>query len=76
MNTLYAPGVSPNPFPNDWAVNYTPSMSVNNRRHKNFRADGLLTNDFFDERIKSQTNFGFDFQRQGRGRSHRQLLPL
>ncbi|HVU33442.1 MAG TPA: TonB-dependent receptor plug domain-containing protein [Opitutaceae bacterium] len=63
---LSAPLQNGNPL-NAWAMNYTPSESMNNKRHKNFRASALLTNNLFHGRARSQTTFGYDFQRQGTG---------
>lgn len=63
---LSAPLENGNPY-DAWAMNYTPSESMNNKRHKNFRASALLTNRLFHGRAKSQTTFGYDFQRQGFG---------
>jgi outer membrane receptor protein involved in Fe transport len=63
---LSAPLLNGNPY-NAWSMNYTPTESMNNRRHKNFRASALVTNELFRGRAKSQTSFGYDFQRQGTG---------
>jgi len=69
-SSLSAPGQNGNPFANDWAISYTPQVGLaGNRRHKNFRASGLLTNEFLHGNAKSQTSFGYDFQRQGKGGS-------
>ena len=64
---LSAPGENGNPYTGSWAMNSTPSESMNNRRHKNFRASALLTNEFMGGKAKSQTSLGYDFQRQGLG---------
>jgi hypothetical protein len=64
--TLDAPLLNGNPN-NDWGIGSSMADVLNQQLYKEFRASVLVTKNFFDDRIKTQTAGGYDTLWKGYG---------
>lgn len=64
ISALTAPGENGNPF-NDWAVNSILRTTHRPELSKALHASALITKNFFNEQLKTQTVFGYDHEWNG-----------
>ncbi|HVU33437.1 MAG TPA: TonB-dependent receptor plug domain-containing protein [Opitutaceae bacterium] len=64
ISALTAPGVNGNPF-NDWAVNSILRTTHRPELSKALHASALITKNLFNEKVRTQTVFGYDHEWNG-----------
>lgn len=66
VTQLSAPKKNGNPF-DDWAIGSDLRTNINKARHNSARFSGLVSKDFFEEKVKTQTSFGYDYEKNESG---------